>query len=124
MFGIPKIIQDAYICSGTPHENMVLRLSIYMPLESVVALYEYLLNHTMSPPHDLDDTSPMPRSASALVATFTPTLDAWAEAYNNDQDCKFMIENLSTAWTAKKVREMSPCYRQALLQGAIQWLNG
>jgi hypothetical protein len=122
-FRIPVVMQDAYACSGTSQENVALRLSTYMPLHSAIAFYESLLNQILSPRQDPDDTSIMQRSASGMVATVTPTQDAWAAAYDNDPECKFMIENLTTVWTAQKVREASPCYRQALLQGEIQWLN-
>jgi hypothetical protein len=60
--------------------------------------------------HDPDKMSPIPRSESALLTTGNPTQDAWASAYGNDKDCKFMINNLSIVWSDKKVREVSPCF--------------
>jgi hypothetical protein len=66
----------------------------------------------------------MLRSVSALVSSGMPTQEDWAEAYGQDKDCKFIIDNLSDKWCADKVNKVSSCYRQPLLQGAIEWVNG
>jgi hypothetical protein len=101
-----------------------LRLSIIMPTHSASVLANPILNHLLGERHDPDDTNPMSRLDSALLATATPTQDAWASAYADDKDCgKLMIDNQNTTWSAKKVREVISFFRQPILQGAIRWMN-
>jgi hypothetical protein len=61
----------------------------------------------------------MLRSVSALVSSGMPTQEDWTEAYEQDKDCKLIIDNLSDEWCADKVNKVSSCYRQPLPQGAI-----
>jgi hypothetical protein len=94
-----------------------------MPAQSASVLAAPLLDHLLGDRHNPDGTSPMPRSASALLKIATPTQDAWASAYADGKDCKLMIDAQHTTWSAKKVREVSSCFRQPLLQGATHWQN-
>jgi hypothetical protein len=86
-------------------------------------LTEPILDFLLGDRHDLDDTNPMPRSVSALITSGMPTQDKWAQAYDNDPNCKFMMTHLSGEWSAAIVKKVHACYRQPLLQGSIDMVN-
>jgi hypothetical protein len=117
-------VQDAYKCSNDLRENVNIRLAACVPWRTAEVLTEPILEFLFISRHDPDESSPMPRSVSALVSSGMPTQEDWTEVYEQDKDCKFIIDNLSDEWTAEKAKKVSSCYQQTLLQGAIEWVNG
>jgi hypothetical protein len=113
-------VQDAYRCSNDLRENVNIRLAACVPWRTAEVLTEPILEFLLISRHDPDENGPMPRSVSALVSSGMPTQEDWTEAYEQDKDCKFIIDNLSDAWCSDKVKKVSSCYRQPLLQGAIE----
>jgi hypothetical protein len=122
-YDIPVPMQDAYACAGALQCNVSLRLASSVPSRTAHMLTEPILDFLLGNRHDPDDTNPIPRSVSALITSGMQTQDAWAQAYDNDPDCKFMMTHLYGEWSAATVKKVHACYRQPLFQGSIDMVN-
>jgi hypothetical protein len=122
-YNIPVPIQDAYACAGALQCNVSLRLASCIPSRTAHMLAEPILEFLLDDRQDPDDTDPVPRLVSALITSGMMTQDEWAQSYDNDPDCKFMMTHLPGKWSAAKVKKVHACYRQPLLQGSIDMVN-
>jgi hypothetical protein len=122
-YDIPVPMQDAYACARALQCNVSLRLASCVPSRTAHTLAEPILDFLLGDRQDPDDTNPVPRSVSVFITSGMPTQDDWAQAYDEDPDCKFMMTHLSGEWSAAKVKKVNACYRQPLLQGYINMVN-
>jgi hypothetical protein len=123
-YSIPGNLQNAYDCSTVDLRNVNLRATACVPWLMAEILIEPALNFLLCSRHDPGDTHPMSRTVSTLVSVGMPSINEWAAAYQAKADCKAIIAKFPKPWNAKEVKGVNSCYRQPLLQGAIEWVNG
>jgi hypothetical protein len=122
-YDIPVTMQDAYECTRALQCNVSLCPPSRVPGLTAHTLVEPILDFLLSNIQDPNDTNPVSRSVSALIASGMPTQYEGAQAYDNDPDCKLMMTRLSREWSVAKVKKFHACYGQSLLQGSIDMVN-
>jgi hypothetical protein len=123
-YSIPGNLQTAYVCSTSDRHNVNLCAIACVSWRMANILIEPALNFLLCSRHDPEDTHPMHHTVSTLVSVIMPSIDKWTAAYQADADCKAIIAKFPETWNTKEVKGVNACYRQPLLQGAIEWVNG